>query len=486
MMDIDYLKSLLLELTSLPDETEWVEFKRNNSNPEEIGEYLSALSNSATLHGKKTAYIVWGVDDSSHNILGTSFKPRLEKVGNQELENWLVTQLSPRINFKIYEFIVEGSNIILFEIPRATHVPVRFKAVEYIRVGSYKKLLRDFPEKERELWTLFSLEPFEKGVALENVTTDDVLMHINYPTYFDSTKQSLPDNREGIIQRLLLERLIIKKPGNRFDITNLGAILFAKDLRIFERLSRKAIRVVIYKGKNRVESQREQTGIKGYATDFEGILGFINDQLPQNEQIGQAFRQEERMYPELAIRELVANAIIHQDFYMSGTGPLIEIFSDRIEITNPGVPLIDTMRFIDEPPRSRNEDLAAFMRRINICEERGSGIDKVISMVELFQLPAPEFRVTSNHTQVILFAYKKLANMDKADRIRACYQHACLRYVSNDQMTNSSLRERFSIKDENYSMASRIIADTINEGLIKPYDPDNTSRKHAKYVPFWA
>ena len=300
------------------------------------------------------------------------------------------------------------------------------------------------------------------------------------------TKQSLPDNREGIIQRLLSEKLIVKKPGNRFDITNLGGILFAKDLRTFERLSRKAIRVVIYKGKNRVESQREQTGIKGYATDFEGMLGFINDLLPQNEHIGQAFRKEERMYPELAIRELVANAIIHQDFYMSGTGPLIEIFSDRIEITNPGVALIDTMRFIDEPPRSRNEDLAAFMRRINICEERGSGIDKVVSVVEHFQLPAPEFRVTPNHTQVILFAYKKLADMDKADRIRACYQHACLRYVSNDQMTNSSLRERFSIKDENYSMASRIIADTINEGLIKPYDPDNTSRKHAKYVPFWA
>lgn len=485
-MDTDYLESLLLGLTSLPHETEWVEFKVNNSSPEDIGEYLSALSNSATLHGKNTAYIVWGVDDISHDILGTSFKPRLEKIGNQELENWLVTQLSPRINFKIYEFTFEGKNIVFFDIPRATHVPVRFKGVEYIRVGTYKRLLRDFPEKERELWNLFSLEPFEKGIALENLTADEVLTHINYPTYFDLTKQSLPDNREGIIQRLISERLIVKKPGNRFEITNLGGILFAKDLRTFERLSRKAIRVVIYKGKNRVESQREQTGIKGYATDFEGMLGFINDVLPQNEHIGQAFRKEERMYPELAIRELVANAIIHQDFYMSGTGPLIEIFSDRIEITNPGVPLIDTMRFIDEPPRSRNEDLAAFMRRINICEERGSGIDKVVSVVEHFQLPAPEFRVTPNHTQVILFAYKKLADMDRADRIRACYQHACLRYVSNDQMTNSSLRERFSIKDENYSMASRIIADTISEGLIKPYDPENTSRKHAKYVPFWA
>ncbi|MBD2560251.1 MULTISPECIES: ATP-binding protein [Nostoc] len=485
-MDTVHLKSILLALTSLPHETEWVEFKVNNSSPEDIGEYLSALSNSATLHGKNTAYIVWGVDDISHDILGTKFKPRLEKIGNQELENWLATQLSPRINFKIYEFTFEEKNIVFFEIPKANHVPVRFKGVEYIRVGSYKQLLKDFLEKERELWALFSLEPFEKSIALESLAADEVITNLNYPAYFDLTKQSLPDNRDGIIQRLISERLIVQRTGNIFDVTNLGGILFAKDLRNFERLSRKAIRVVIYKGKNRVESQREQTGIKGYATDFEGMLGFINDQLPKNEQIGQAFRREQRMYPELAIRELVANAIIHQDFNISGTGPLIEIFTDRIEITNPGVPLIDTMRFIDQPPRSRNEDLAAFMRRINICEERGSGIDKVILMVELFQLPAPEFQVTTNHTKVTLFAYKKLADMDKADRVRACYQHACLRYVSNDRMTNSSLRERFSIKDENYSMASRIISDTIDTGLIKPYDPENMSRKHAKYVPFWA
>ncbi len=485
-MDTNYLNSLLRELTSLPHETEWVEFKQNNSKPQEIGEYLSALSNSAALHGKQMAYMVWGVEDGSHKISGTSFKPRLEKVGNQELENWLAIQLEPQINFKIYEFTFESKNIVLFEVPRATHIPVRFKNVDYIRVGTYKKLLKDFPEKERELWALFSRKPFEKGIALENVTADEVLLQINYPAYFELTQQRLPDNKAGIIQRLISERLIVRKTSNRFDITNLGAILFAKDLKTFERLSRKAIRVVIYRGENRVETQREQAGTKGYAIGFEGVLKFINDQLPQNEQIGQALRKEERMYPEIAIRELVANAIIHQDFNISGTGPIIEIFSDQIEITNPGVSLIDTLRLMDEPPRSRNEDLAAFMRRINICEERGSGIDKVVQLVELFQLPAPEFTVTGSHTKVILFAYKKLADMNKSDQIRACYQHACLRYVSNDQMTNSSLRQRFLIKDKNYSTASRIISDTLKADLIKPYDPENMSKKHAKYVPSWA
>ena len=89
----------------------------------------------------------------------------------------------------------------------------------------------------------------------------------------------------------------------------------------------------------------------------------------------------------------MANALIHQDFSLTGTGPTVEIFADRIEVTNPGTPLIDTLRFIDEPPQSRNETLAATMRRLNICEERGSGIDKVISQVELYQLPAGVMKI---------------------------------------------------------------------------------------------
>lgn len=192
------------------------------------------------------------------------------------------------------------------------------------------------------------------------------------------------------------------------------------------------------------------------------------------------------MYPEIAVRELVANAIVHQDLSITGTSPTVEIFTDRVEITNPGSPLIEPLRFIDEPPRSRNEDTAALLRRLKICEERGSGIDKVIFNIELFQLPAPEFRVTNNSVVATLFSARKLNEMDRADKIRACYQHACLRYVSREVMTNASFRKRLGIEDQNYATASRIIADAIEAGLVKPRDPENTSRKHASYVPFWA
>jgi predicted HTH transcriptional regulator len=481
------LHGLLLRLADLPHETEWVELKRDNDTPEDIGEYLSAISNSTALHGKEAGFIVWGIADAAHELVGTSFMPRTTKVGNEDLENWLARLLTPRIDFRIHEVRLGGMHFVIFEVPPANHTPVRFKENEWIRVGSYKKKLKDYPEKERHLWASFSLKaPFEDGVAASLIPGSDVLSLLDYPAYFDLTGQPLPEDRKGILTRLTAEKFLLAKGGDFYDVSNLGAILFAKDLHVFEPLQRKAVRVVIYSGANRVETIREQVGRKGYAPGFPGLIDFINVFVPQNEVIGQALRLEARMYPEIAIRELVANALIHQDFAMTGNGPMVEVFSDRIEITNPGVPLIDTQRFLDAPPQTRNDRVAAFMRRINVCEERGSGIDKVVHWVEVYQLPAPDFLVTHQHTKVVLFAYKKLAEMSKADRIRACYQHAALQYVSNRQMTNASLRARFSIDTQNYTLASRILSETLEAGLIRPFDPANRSRKHTKYVPYWA
>ena len=118
--------------------------------------------------------------------------------------------------------------------------------------------------------------------------------------------------------------------------------------------------------------------------------------------------------------------MVHQDMYMRGTGPMVEIFNSRIEVTNPGAPLIDKNRFIDHPPVSRNEQMAGFLRRVGIGEERGIGFDKIISEVELHQLPAPEIEVYENHTRVILYAHKPFTKMSKSDRQRACYLHPCL------------------------------------------------------------
>jgi ATP-dependent DNA helicase RecG len=295
----------------------------------------------------------------------------------------------------------------------------------------------------------------------------------------------LPTGGEKILQRLADDRMIVANVSGGWDITNLGAILFAKNINQFKGLARKAMRVVVYEGKGRLITVREQMGSKGYASGFEGMIDFINALLPRNEVVGKALRKEVPMFPEPAIRELVVNALIHQDFSITGSGPMIEIFSDRMEITNPGLPLVRTERFLDSPPRSRNESLASFLRRIGICEERGSGIDKVVFQTEFYQLPAPSFETPEGCTRAVLFAHKELRDMDSVDRIRACYLHACLRFVERNLMTNSSLRERFGIEEHNSAIASRIIRDTIEAELLKPYDPTQ-GKKYAKYIPFWA
>lgn len=478
------LYTIVEGLVKQPKETEWIEFKLNFHSEEEIGERISALANGACLANQQYGYMLFGIKDSPQIIEGTTFHFSKHKKGNEELENWLLQRLNPRIDFKVYEFNFKEKHLVLIEIPAAHNRPVRFSNIAYVRVGSITRKLVDFPEKESKIWDRRLEKAFEKGIALPNKQPSEIISLLDCQSFFDLLKIPYPSNRQAVIQKLESEKFI-KAATNGYNITNLGAILFAKNINEFPTLSRKTVRVIVYKGKNRINTEREQFGVKGYACGFEGLVGWINSQLPANEEIGRAFRKDVRMYPEIAIRELVANTIIHQDFTITGTGPVIEIFEDRIEFTNPGLPLITTARFIDEF-QSRNEDIASFMRRIGICEEKGSGIDKVIFNVELYQLPAPDFETMEKHTRVKLFAFAELNQMDKNDKIRACYQHACLRYVSNEKMTNQSLRDRFKIEEKNSAIASRIIRDTIEAKLIKEDDPDSNSRKYAKYLPYWA
>lgn len=452
--------------------------------PEEIGEYCSALANGAALLEQPRAYQVWGIANDL-SVTGTRFGPHIERFGNEPLENWIVRGLDPHLDLRFHETEIDGKRIVLLEIPAAAHQPVAWKGERYIRVGESKQRLRDYPEKERALWKVFDRSPFETGIAREHVSGADVLSLLDYPTFFQLLEVPLPSGSEGILSRLQYEKLILSESNGLYSISNLGVILLARQLDAFD-MSRKGVRVVIYKGVDRTETVREQAGARGYAAGFAGLLAFVNSQLPANEHIGQALRTELRMFPEIAIRELVANAMIHQDFTVPGTGPMVEIFTDRVEITNPGRPLMALDRLLDAPPQSRNDALGSLMRRLGICEERGTGIDKVLSAVEFYQLPAPDFRAMDLHFRVVLFAYRQLVDLTRDDRIRACYQHTALLHVMGQSMSNATLRKRFAIEDRNYATASRIISDTMESGMIKPFDPTNRSNKHARYVPYWA
>ena len=489
-MTDEQLSRLLNDLRKLTDEPEWAEFKVSVDDPEMIGKRMSGLANSAALSGRTSGYMVWGLHDETHAVVGTTFHPQRKKgKGGEALVNWLTRLLTPQVPFQFHTWAHDGHAMVLLDVGAATHQPVSFEGVEYIRIDSHTKPLKAHPAKESALWDVFRKSPFERGIAKADLDAAEVYSLIEAGAYFDPLKLPAPTTQASGLEQLVEDKVVMSRPGGRWDITNMGAVLFAKDLGKFDRISRKAIRVVKYVGKGKTDTEREwrdPPSHRGYAAGaYEAAISFINSQSLHKEPIGPAFREEVRMYPEVAIRELVANALVHQDFTVTGTGPVVAMFADRIEITNPGESLVDTKRFINNPPKSRNEALAALMRRMKICEEEGTGIDKVIRAVEQAQLPPPDFDATTGFTKAILFARRKLSEMSKAERVRACYQHACLRWVERERMTNTSLRERFDIDERNAAVASRIIAEAVRDGLVRPYDPD-AGKRYVSYVPAWA
>lgn len=477
--------ALIDELRSQSSEIDIVEFKRNNSAPEAIGKLCSALSNSARIAEQGCAFLLWGIDDQSHQVVGTSFDPDAEKLGNQVMQLWLANSLSPSPAFNFRTIQHPDGRVVILEIPAAIGAPVSFNSIPYIRIGSATPKLAEHPDRYEKLIEKLRTFSWESGFAKNYVDSNDVLRLLDYPAYFKLTEQNLPDNKEGILEFLESDQLIRRDVGEHWNITNLGAILLANDLDSFDPpLARKSVRFMAYEGKNRAAKVTHRIdGQKGYANGFEGLVGYLNGLLPQNEHIGEAFREEQRLYPPTAIRELVANALIHQDMTISGTGPQIELFEGRLEITNPGAPLMDTDRMIDLPPRSRNETMASLMRRMKICEEQGSGLDKVIVDVELFQLPAPDFQAATDSFRVALYAPRSFADMSVEERVRACYQHAVIKHLSGERMKNNTLCNRFGIKPGNAAQASAVIKVTLERGFIRAADPKHP---RAGYVPVWA
>lgn len=236
-------ENLINEFRSLATELEWIEFKENFTEESDTGEYISALANSAALHRKPKAYLVWGIHDKTHEVVGTTFCPRLQKAGskhansNQELESWLLMHLSPRIEIRFFEGLVDSKHIVVLEVQPAFSHPVRFKNIAYIRVGTYNKKLSEFPEKERRLWDILGNQSFEKVCHQTRFSAEEVLVNLDYGAYFKLVNEPIPTNQTAILSKLCADQ-IIEQMGSSYAVTNLGAILLATELNQFGRLGR--------------------------------------------------------------------------------------------------------------------------------------------------------------------------------------------------------------------------------------------------------
>jgi predicted HTH transcriptional regulator len=203
-----------------------VEFKLNFHSDLEIGERLSALANGAAIHNQDYAYLVFGIEDQTHRIKGTNFKPKSHKKGNEELEHWLAQRLDPRIDFRIYEFPYDDlRNISMFIIPCAQNKPVDFLHNAYIRIGSFTRKLSEFPEKERKIWRK-SEKPYELEIAKDNLEASDIIRLLSTETYFDLLKLPYPSNQNGVIQKFIDESDYLNK--SEF-VAEIQEILIVKD-----------------------------------------------------------------------------------------------------------------------------------------------------------------------------------------------------------------------------------------------------------------
>lgn len=425
-------------------------------------------------------------EGGGHLVLGVTDKRPRQVVGTQAFQNRgdITARIleTLRIRVDAEELQHPGGRVLVFSIPpRPIGTPLHHEGAYLMRAG--EELVPMSPDQLRRILAEGGPDWFGQS-ARDGASPDEVVALLDTQSFFDLMGLPYPTNREGVLARLAQERLVLDKPDG-WCITHLAAILLAKRLDAFSpQLARKAPRVVIYEGTNKLVTRDDKPGLKGYAVGFESLVDFVHSAAPLNRFVEQVVREEVKMFPRQAIRELVANALVHQDFEATGQSVMVEMYADRLEVSNPGLPPIKVERFIDEF-RSRNERLAELMRRMGLCEEKGSGIDKVVHLAEMYQLPAPDFRTSETRTTAVLFAHQDFASMSKSDRIRACYQHCCLKYVSNNRMSNQSLRERFRLSESKMATASQVIGATKEAGLIKPDESDTTSTRYARYLPFW-
>lgn len=419
-------------------------------------------------------------------LLGVADKPPRPVVGSQAFPDTVKTaqDLFQAIGFRVDVEVVAhpDGRVLVF------HIPSRPRGTAYHLDGKYLMRAGEalVPMSEDQLRRIFAEgEPdWLEEHSATGLDAQQVVELLDTQTFFELLKLPYPTDRAGVIDRLLRERLVDELDG-AYAIRRLGALLLARRLEDFPDITRKAPRVVVYTGNSKLETRLDQTGTKGYAVGFQGLVQFVMNQLPQNEVIEDALRKAVKLVPEVVVRELTANALIHQDLNVGGASVMIEVYANRLEFSNPGEPIVPVERFIDGY-QSRNERLADLMRRFGICEEKSSGIDRVIQAAEVYQLPAPDFHAAHRRTVVTLYGPKPFEEMDRNDRVRACYQHAALKWVMSEKMTNQSLRERFHLGEDKAAIASQIIAATIEAGLIKSDESMGKSRKFARYLPFWA
>lgn len=464
-------------LYPVPQELNNIDWKCSLSDKSDrLAQHLCAFANTA-----KGGYLAFGInnDTTFNDLTKEQIEDIATKLGNIAKNNlaWAI-----QLEHSVVEF--QGHPILFIRIPEQANKPIHLRGRDiyeaYIRsAGHSVKMSR---EHVHELIAHSYGLSFEHRVAKSGLSADDVTDLLECSKLFELLHKNIPSEKRLMMNQLEEYGLIASKNGS-YDILNLGAILFAKRLKDFPTLESKEIIVRRYQGTNNRTLALEYRCQTGYAVGFEDLITFVG----QNTSIEHIDikRTSVPTYPWVAIREFAANMMVHQDFAVRGMPLTIEIFTNRLSFTNPGTSLNDINRLIDLPPHSRNEVLAQMMFLLEMCERRGSGIDRAADAIGKMTLPAYKVQSGDDYTRITLFPKKNVNEMTREERIAVCYQHTCLLYEDGLSVNNQSVRERFKLNKNQSAMASRILTDTLESGLIKMENPETDSKRYKTYIPYY-
>ncbi len=401
-MTMSELKNIVLELSKEPKEQEWFEFKLNNKlDNNTIGEYISALSNSACLQNRDFGYLIWGVNDETHQIEGTTVRLKNKKVGSQELEFWLNLNLQPKIDFSIQEFEYEpDKTICLIKIPAAVNQPTKFRGIDYIRIDSSKTELKNFPDKARRIWN--STADWSAEI-IENATINDLdenAIKIARQKFTNKNKDNpYYANIDSWDTMTFLDKAKITSNGK---VTRATLILFGKP-ESNHKIHSDLLITWIYMDEKRVKRYFEIFYPPFYLV-IEKVLQKIRNEklqiLPENTLIPVTVEK----YDEWIIRELLNNCIAHQDYTQQNRIIVTETI-DNISFFNAGSffqGTIESYILHDfTPPKYRNRFLVNAMVSLEMIETIGSGIKRIFQMQRDRYMPLPDYYM-NNNVEVVL------------------------------------------------------------------------------------
>ena len=358
------LKEIFLDCVDCSDEYEWFEFKSNHVSPDDIGTYISALSNSAAMLGREESYVFFGVDDKTHEINGTTFNQNESVNGNEPLQHYLARQLSPSIAFYFEEMKIDSKRIVALVIPAAKTVPTGFKDIRYIRIGSSREKLSKYPQREAKL---FSVLTFGMPSVL---TVESKRQHLTFNQLFGYYGMKGLKLRENTFE----ENLDLRNKDGKY---NLLAQLLSDN-------SQMPIRVAIFTGKNKASKLYavREFGYQCLLYSLDEVLryGDVFNIFQADETNRIVERKEVRLFNMDAFREAVINAFLHNK-WVDGNEPMITIYSDRIEILSRGglAPLQTKTGFFRGHSVPVNAKLSEIFLQLHISEKTGRGIPVISS-----------------------------------------------------------------------------------------------------------